>query len=65
MRFGKRRVKRPDAAEVSGRPAEFEHSSGATNLEGVLGDHTLKEADEVAAPKGYRARSVAKTEKRR
>jgi hypothetical protein len=65
MRFKVRRAKRPDAHEVAPAPAEFEHSSGATNLEGVVGEHTLTEAAEAAAPKGYRARSVAKSDERR
>lgn len=65
MRFRKRRAQQSDAREVADRPAEFEHSSGATDLEGVLGEHTLKDAVEATAPKGYRARSVAKSKPRR
>ena len=43
----------------------FRHSSGATNLEGLLGEHTLDADAELATPKGYRARSIAKSADRR
>ena len=46
---------------------EFRHASGYTDLADVLGEHTLnaeREAQTVA-PKGYRARSIAKTAPRR
>jgi hypothetical protein len=40
----------------------FEHASGYTDLERVLGEHTLNAEREAqtTAPKGYRARSIAK-----
>ena len=67
MGFRKRRDKRSkavkDASVKDG--AQFRHSSGATNLEGLLGEHTLDEATELEVPKGYRARSIAKSENRR
>lgn len=72
MGFKRRRDKRSEAVkdgsvkDVSVKDvAEFRHSSGATNLEGLLGEHTLDAAAEAAAPKGYRARSIAKSENRR
>jgi hypothetical protein len=45
----------------------FEHASGYTDLESVLGDHTLNAEQEAVtvAPKGYRARSIAKAPTRR
>ncbi|HEX4493766.1 MAG TPA: hypothetical protein VH914_21370 [Acidimicrobiia bacterium] len=45
----------------------FEHASGYTDLESVLGDHTLNADREAVtvAPKGYRARSIAKSTPRR
>jgi hypothetical protein len=45
----------------------FEHASGYTDLESVLGDHTLNAEREAVtvAPKGYRARSIAKPAPRR
>jgi hypothetical protein len=69
MGFKKRRDKRPEAIERAGdsphSSSGFEHSSGATNLEGLLGEHTLDDAAAPVVPKGYRARSVAKSENRR
>lgn len=62
MGFKKRRDKRSEAVTNAD---EFRHSSGATNLEGLLGEHTLDDDAEPVAPKGYRARSIAKTENRR
>jgi hypothetical protein len=62
MGFKRRRAK---ARKVESDAPEFRHSSGASSLEEVLGEHTLTEEAEVTAPKGYRARSIAKTEKRR
>ena len=61
MAFKKRRPIDADAEPV----APFEHASGYSDLAGLLGEHTLDSAQETAAvwPKGYRARSVAKTEK--
>jgi hypothetical protein len=59
--------KRRPAKTAKGEPdaPEFRHSSGANSLEEVLGEHTLAEEADVTAPKGYRARSIAKTEKRK
>jgi hypothetical protein len=65
MGFKKRQDKRPEAVTSTKSGNEFRHSSGATNLEGLLGEHTLDDAAERVAPKGYRARSVTKTQKRR
>lgn len=67
MGFKRRRDKRSEAVKDGSVKdvAEFRHSSGATNLEGLLGEHTLDAAAEAAAPKGYRARSIAKSENRR
>jgi len=51
-----------------GAPAsDFQHASGYTDLESVLGDHTLNAEREAltTAPKGYRARSIAKPATRR
>jgi hypothetical protein len=62
MGFKRRRDK---ARATEPAAPEFEHSSGANTLEGLLGDHTLTPEAEIDAPKGYRARSIAKTEKRR
>lgn len=62
MAFKRRRPHRADAEPE----AHFEHASGYTDLAGVLGDHTLDAEQEAAvAPKGYRARSIAKEEKPR
>ena len=68
MGFRKRQDKRPEAvqsATSATSKSEFHHSSGATNLEGLLGEHTLDDAAEPVVPKGYRARSVTKTQNRR
>ena len=62
MGFKKRRDKRPEAGKNA---PEFEHSSGASNLEKLLGEHTLDDDAEPVVPKGYRARSIAKSENRR
>jgi hypothetical protein len=63
MSFKKRRLH-----DVTRAPeGHFEHASGYHDLAGLLGEHTLdakQEADAVA-PKGYRARSVAKEAKPR
>jgi hypothetical protein len=61
MAFKKRRARRAEAAAEG----QFHHASGYSDLAGVLGDHTLDAEQEAAAiaPKGYRARSVAKAEK--
>jgi hypothetical protein len=63
MAFKKRRPPKADVEPA----AHFEHASGYTDLAGVLGEHTLDAAQEAAAvaPKGYRARSIAKEEKPR
>jgi hypothetical protein len=63
--FKQRRAKVSEAPEPAKDAAQFRHSSGATDLEGLLGVHTLDDEAEVAPPKGYRARSVAKTEARK
>jgi hypothetical protein len=41
----------------------FEHASGYTDLEGVLGEHMLTADSDggTTAPKGYRARSISKS----
>jgi hypothetical protein len=62
MAFKQRKTKTHEAEpEAPG----FRHSSGANTLEGLLGQHTLDAEADMNAPKGYRARSVAKTEKRK
>jgi hypothetical protein len=63
MGFKQRRGKGREADQPA--PPQFQHSSGANTLEGLLGEHTLKEEAEPNAPKGYRARSIARTEKRK
>jgi hypothetical protein len=62
MAFKKRR---PQHADGEPAAAPFEHASGYSDLAGLLGEHTLDSAQETAAvwPKGYRARSIAKSEK--
>lgn len=47
--------------------SEMHHASGHTDLAAILGDHTLNAEREAVtvAPKGYRARSIAKTAPRR
>jgi hypothetical protein len=62
MGFKQRRGKEREAEEPV---PEFQHSSGANTLEGLLGAHTLNEEAEANAPKGYRARSIGKVEKRK
>jgi hypothetical protein len=57
----KRRRDKAGAAEPTA--PDFQHSSGANTLEGLLGDHTLTPEAEMEVPKGYRARSIAKAEK--
>jgi hypothetical protein len=61
MAFKKRRPHEADAEPQK----QFEHASGYRDLAGLLGEHTLDAAQEAAAvaPKGYRARSIAKDEK--
>ena len=59
MSFKTRKSERQkDGATAAG----FQHASGYTDLESVLGDHTLNAEREAhtTAPKGYRARSIAK-----
>jgi hypothetical protein len=65
MAFKKRRLRRAEAAAA--KEGRFQHASGYADLAGVIGDHTLDAAQEAAAiaPKGYRARSTAKSENRR
>ena len=65
MGFRKRQDKRPETGQSAKSVNEFQHSSGASNLEKLLGEHTLDDAAEPVVPKGYRARSVTKTQKRR
>jgi len=50
-----------------GDGATYQHASGHTDLADILGDHTLNAEREAltVAPKGYRARSIAKTAPRR
>ena len=63
MAFKKRR---PHVADAEPKE-QFEHASGYSDLAGLLGEHTLDAVQEAAAvaPKGYRARSIAKDEKPR
>jgi hypothetical protein len=63
MAFKKRRPHKADVEPT----AHFEHASGYSDLAGLLGDHILDAVQEAAAvaPKGYRARSIAKEEKPR
>lgn len=65
MAFRQRRTRVSEVREPAKEAVPFRHSSGATDLAGVLGAHTLDDKAEVTPPKGYRARSVAKTEARR
>ena len=60
MAFKKRRGR--DADPAADRDGNFHHASGYSDLAGLLGDHTLNAEQEAAAtaPKGYRARSIAK-----
>jgi hypothetical protein len=60
MGFKSRRAKRSDEREAATRAGEFHHSSGATDLETVLGDHTLDDDAEPHVPKGYRGRTMGK-----
>ena len=67
MAFKNRRAHKDEAVVSNdGPPPEFTHASGYTDLAGLLGEHTLDAEQEAAAvaPKGYRARSVAKAEPR-
>lgn len=63
MGFKVRRQRRSEARASATEAPAFTHASGYTDLAGVLGEHTLSTAQESAgvAPKGYRARSVAKS----
>ena len=63
MAFKRRRPHKADGDPA----AHFEHASGYSDLAGLLGEHTLDAAQEAAAvaPKGYRARSMAKEPKPR
>jgi hypothetical protein len=63
MAFKKRRARTAEANAAG----EFQHASGYRDLAGVLGDHILTAGQEAAAaaPKGYRARSIAKPAPRR
>ena len=58
MGFKARRAKQPEPEAATKSTGEFEHSSGATDLEDLLGEHTLDADAEPTVPKGYRARSV-------
>jgi hypothetical protein len=64
MSFKQRRARRSEAQAAANEAPGFRHASGYTDLAGVLGDHTLDAAQEAAAvaPKGYRARSLAKNQ---
>jgi hypothetical protein len=63
MGFKDRKQRRSEARASANEAPAFTHASGYADLAGVLGDHTLTSAQETAAvaPKGYRARSVAKS----
>ena len=63
MGFKDRRQRRSEARATATETPEFTHASGYADLAGVLSDHTLTSAQESAgvAPKGYRARSIAKS----
>ncbi|MDQ1534774.1 MAG: hypothetical protein QOF28_2535 [Actinomycetota bacterium] len=66
MGFRQRRAKVDEKAdEAEPEAPKFHHSSGANTLERLLGQHTLAEETEMSPPKGYRARSIGKTEKRK
>ena len=62
MGFKARRAKQPEPQAATKSTGRFQHSSGATNLEALLGEHSLDADAEPAAPQGYRARSVKSTE---
>jgi hypothetical protein len=67
MAFKNRRARKDETVVSDDAPAPaFEHASGYTDLAGLLGEHTLDAEQEAAAvvPKGYRARSIAKAERR-
>jgi hypothetical protein len=61
MNLKSRKSHRSEDGEATDGPS-FEHASGCTDLASVLGVHTLTAELEAAtvAPKGYRARSIAK-----
>jgi len=63
VRFKSRKA---DRQKNSALGTAFEHASGYTDLESVIGDHTLNAEQEAltTAPKGYRARSIAKSSPR-
>ena len=63
MGLKRRKAGITDTEPEAGDRPEFRHASGYADLAGVLGEHTLSTAQESAgvAPKGYRARSVAKS----
>ena len=63
MGFKDRRQRRSESRASATEAPVFTHASGYADLAGVLGDHTLTRAQETdaVAPKGYRARSVAKS----
>jgi hypothetical protein len=61
MSFKKRRLHEATTAPEG----HFEHASGYRDLVGLLGEHTLDAEQEAVAPKGYRARSIAKEVKPR
>jgi hypothetical protein len=65
MVFKKRQAKRArrDEAASSADATGFSHASGADDLAGLLGQHTLSpEQEKAIPPKGYRSRSIAKIE---
>ena len=61
------RTRKSDRQKDGAKAPGFEHASGYTDLASVLGDHTLNAEREAhtTAPKGYRARSIAKAAPRR
>jgi hypothetical protein len=65
MVFKQRRANQSEPRGAGKSASQFRHSSGATDLQGLLGAHTLDDEAEGVAPKGYRARSTAKTSTRR
>jgi hypothetical protein len=66
MSFKSRKEHRAEDREAQDGPG-FRHASGYTDLADVLGEHTLSAELEAVtvAPKGYRARSIAKPAPRR
>jgi hypothetical protein len=63
MGFKVRKQRGSEARAGATEAPAFTHASGYSDLAGLLGEHTLSTEQESAAiaPKGYRARSVAKS----